>query len=36
MVIKFSNFDIFYKMCEMFDLSSALAAYRVESINHKT
>ena len=33
MVMKFHNFDIFYKCCYIFDLSSALAC-RVESIKH--
>ena len=32
MVMKFHNFDIFYHVCYIFDMSSALA-YRVESIN---
>ena len=32
MVMKFHNFDIFYKICQFFDLLSALAC-RVESIN---
>ena len=31
MVMKFHNFDIFYKFCYIFDLSSALAS-RFESI----
>ena len=31
MVMKFHNFDIFYQICYIFDLSSALAC-RVESI----
>ena len=31
MVMKFHNFDIFGKICSIFDMSSALA-YRLESI----
>ena len=31
MVMKFHNFDIFYKICYIFDLPSALACH-VESI----
>ena len=31
MVMKFNKFDIFYKCCHIFDLSSALAC-RMESI----
>ena len=33
MVMKFHNFEIFYKIRYIFDLSSALAC-RTESINH--
>ena len=32
MVMKFHDFDIFYNICQFFDLSSALAS-RMESIN---
>ena len=34
MVMKFYNFDIFYQICYIFDLSSALAC-RVESIKKR-
>ena len=33
MDMKFHNFDIFYKLCYIFDRSSALAC-RMESINN--
>ena len=34
MVMKFHNFDIFYKMCYIFDLSSALACPRLPRVKH--
>ena len=34
MVMTFHNFDIFYQICYIFDLSSALAC-RVENIKNK-
>ena len=34
MAMKFNNFDIFYQICLIFDLSSALSCH-VESIKNK-